>query len=365
MHVAGAVAGEHDERRRVGAERAELGDRDLPVGQHLEQVGLELVVGAVDLVDEQHRRRALAWLDRPQQRPLDEEALLVQLGLERVGRRARPTRRWPRRRAGGGAGGRSPSRRRPGRRRCPRSTAGGSARRRSTPRAPWPARSCRRRPRPRAAAAGAANGEEHGRGQPLVGQVAVGREGRGDVVDGRRLDDGHRRRLATGSPATESGSGRPDGHPVRAPDVGPTRRPPGSGTTPRRRCPGAVDGRAARVHAGCDRGDAGDVRTTARPKRPGRLRATARLVGEVAAGAVYGLVAEGDGGRFDPSKVLLDPCAPRSCSRRATTAGWRRSAGVATPGRGPLAVARPPRRRGRRAGRRDAATSSTRRTSVA
>ena len=51
-----------------------------------EQVGLELVVGAVDLVDEQHRRRTLAGLDRPQQRPLDEEALLVQLGLQGVGR---------------------------------------------------------------------------------------------------------------------------------------------------------------------------------------------------------------------------------------------------------------------------------------
>ena len=72
----------------VGVERAELGDRDLPVRQHLEEVGLELVVGAVDLVDEQHRRRALARLDRLQQGPLHEEALLVQLGLEGVGRAA-------------------------------------------------------------------------------------------------------------------------------------------------------------------------------------------------------------------------------------------------------------------------------------
>ena len=71
-----------------GLEHAELGDRDLPVGQDLEQVGLELVVGAVDLVDQQHRRRTLAWLDRPQQRPLDQEPFLVQLGLQGVGRPA-------------------------------------------------------------------------------------------------------------------------------------------------------------------------------------------------------------------------------------------------------------------------------------
>ena len=35
---------------------AELGDRQLEVRQQLEQVGLERLVGAVDLVDQQHRR---------------------------------------------------------------------------------------------------------------------------------------------------------------------------------------------------------------------------------------------------------------------------------------------------------------------
>ena len=191
----------------VGAEHAELGDRDLPVRQHLEQVGLELVVGAVDLVDEQHRRRALARLDRPQQRPLDEEALLVELGLEGVGACGRPTRRWPRRPAGGAAGGRSPSRRRPGRRRCPRSTAGGSARRPSTPPAPWPARSCRRPASPSSSSGRRSDdGQEHGRGQTLVGQVAVRRQRRGDLVDGGRRRPGtggrgHERRRYGGRPA--------------------------------------------------------------------------------------------------------------------------------------------------------------------
>ena len=139
-----------------GAERAQLGHRDRVVGQHLEQERLELVVGPVDLVDEQHRRRALAVVDGPQQRAAHEEALGVQLVLELVGARAGGLARWPRRPAGAAAGGSSPTRRRPGWRRCPRSTAGGSARRRSSGEAPWPPRSCRRRPRPRAAAGGGA-----------------------------------------------------------------------------------------------------------------------------------------------------------------------------------------------------------------
>ena len=85
---------------RVVGEQAELGDRDLVVGQHLEQVRLELVVGAVDLVDQQDRRDVAVVVDRPQQRPLEQEPLLVQLLLERA--RAEPAaspvasaaRRW-------------------------------------------------------------------------------------------------------------------------------------------------------------------------------------------------------------------------------------------------------------------------------
>ena len=85
MHVAGAVGGEDHDRRTAGLEHSQLRHRDLEVRQHFEEVGLELVVGAVDLVDQQHRRWALAVLDRPQQRPLDQEALVVEVGLEVVG----------------------------------------------------------------------------------------------------------------------------------------------------------------------------------------------------------------------------------------------------------------------------------------
>ena len=68
--------------RRLGPDRAQFGDRHGVVGEHLEQERLELVVGAVDLVDEQHRR---ALLERLQDRPGDEEAPVVQRGLERGG----------------------------------------------------------------------------------------------------------------------------------------------------------------------------------------------------------------------------------------------------------------------------------------
>jgi isoamylase len=65
-------------------------------------------------------------------------------------------------------------------------------------------------------------------------------------------------------------------------------------------------------------------------------------VGEVDDGAVYGVVAEGDGPRFDPKKVLVDPRAlevvfPAGHDRRLASAR-----GVPNTGRGPLAVARRP-----------------------
>ena len=56
MQLAGAVGGEHDDRRGRGRDRAELGDAHLVGREHLEQERLELVVGPVDLVDQQHRR---------------------------------------------------------------------------------------------------------------------------------------------------------------------------------------------------------------------------------------------------------------------------------------------------------------------
>ena len=88
VDLARAVRGDDDDRRLGGADGAELGNRDLKVGEQLEQVALELLVGAIDLVDEQHRRPLARLLDRAQQRPLDQERLGEQLALGAAGDRA-------------------------------------------------------------------------------------------------------------------------------------------------------------------------------------------------------------------------------------------------------------------------------------
>ncbi|MGI9030206.1 MAG: alpha-amylase family glycosyl hydrolase [Ilumatobacteraceae bacterium] len=63
-------------------------------------------------------------------------------------------------------------------------------------------------------------------------------------------------------------------------------------------------------------------------------------VGAVPEGSVYGLVAEGDGPRFEPSKVLLDPRAVEVVF--ASTHDRRRAAVRDAPHVGPLTVARHP-----------------------
>ena len=103
--------------RRARRDRADLRDRDLEVGEHLEQERLELLVGAVDLVDQQHD--GLGALDRLEQRPADQELRPEQL----LPRRPSP----PAPRGCAGAGASSSTRRRRARRRGPRSTGAGSA----------------------------------------------------------------------------------------------------------------------------------------------------------------------------------------------------------------------------------------------
>ena len=79
VELARPVGGEDHGRLAAGADRAELGDRDLEVGEHLEQEGLELLVGAVDLVDQEHD--GLVGVDRLEQRPADQELGPEQLVL--------------------------------------------------------------------------------------------------------------------------------------------------------------------------------------------------------------------------------------------------------------------------------------------
>ena len=54
-------------------DRADLRDRHLKVGEELEQIGLERLVGAVELVDQQHRGAGEIRLQRLQQRALDQK----------------------------------------------------------------------------------------------------------------------------------------------------------------------------------------------------------------------------------------------------------------------------------------------------
>jgi hypothetical protein len=80
VDLARAVAGEDDDRRLLRLHRAQLGDGDLELAQHLQQEGLEGFVGAVEFVDQQHRRRRARGVDGLQQRALVEEAFAEQLG---------------------------------------------------------------------------------------------------------------------------------------------------------------------------------------------------------------------------------------------------------------------------------------------
>ena len=70
-------------------DRAYLRDRHARVREQLEQERLEVVVGSVDLVDEQHRRSRAGVLERAQERAADEvvrpELLLPERRVTRVG----------------------------------------------------------------------------------------------------------------------------------------------------------------------------------------------------------------------------------------------------------------------------------------
>ena len=81
VDVAGAVRGDDHDGGPLRPEGAELGDGDRVVGEDLEEERLELVVGAVHLVDEQHRRDGTVGGDGAQKRSSDEELLGVELVL--------------------------------------------------------------------------------------------------------------------------------------------------------------------------------------------------------------------------------------------------------------------------------------------
>jgi hypothetical protein len=77
VQLTGAIRGQDHQRRRFGLDCAHLGNRDLEVGENLEQERLELVVGPVNLVDEQDR--PVTGTDSLQQWPLEQELRAEQL----------------------------------------------------------------------------------------------------------------------------------------------------------------------------------------------------------------------------------------------------------------------------------------------
>ena len=141
-------------------DRAYLRDRHARVREQLEQERLEVVVGSVDLVDEQHRRSRAGVLERAQERAADEvvrpeELLLPERRLrESASRMLRSWRIVPL------------VQRRP--RRSPRNTGGAPAGSRGRARRTWRPRSCRHPPRPRAERLRQAQAQEHRGRQALV-----------------------------------------------------------------------------------------------------------------------------------------------------------------------------------------------------
>ena len=80
--LARVVGGEDDDGMGARLDHAQLGDRDLEVGEDLEQHRLELLVGLVDLVDQQHDRARARR--SPQQRPGEQELLAEDVAARRI-----------------------------------------------------------------------------------------------------------------------------------------------------------------------------------------------------------------------------------------------------------------------------------------
>src|SRR5262245_18880661 len=68
VQVTSPVRGQHDDRAEPGPAGAEFRDGDRRFGEQLEQEGLELVVAAVHLVDQQHGRPGAGMIERGEQR---------------------------------------------------------------------------------------------------------------------------------------------------------------------------------------------------------------------------------------------------------------------------------------------------------
>ena len=223
MDLAGAVRGDDDDRRMLGLDGAEFRHRHLEVGQHLQQEGLEGLVGAVEFVDQQDRRAAPGRAPAPAAAGASPDS--ARRRCPPPAARGRPRPRPPP--AGSPSSDRhSSTRRRRRRRRAPRSIAAGSACGRASRRAPWRSPSCRRPP---LLPAGWADPScrarnTHGR-ERAVGDVIAGREQLQRLVDGSGKCSGHGRGARnsgkcgadreTGSGGSDIGSKAPGTEPGR------------------------------------------------------------------------------------------------------------------------------------------------------
>src|SRR5579872_3044403 len=84
VNLARAVRRDDHERRLARLDGAQLGNRNLEVGEQLEEERLELFVGAVDLVDQQHRCDRVVVVDRSEQRSAKEELRREDLALREL-----------------------------------------------------------------------------------------------------------------------------------------------------------------------------------------------------------------------------------------------------------------------------------------
>jgi len=84
VNVSGPVRRDDHDRRNLGLERPKFGHGHSEIRERLEQERLELVVGSVDLVDQQHRWNVASMIDGTQDRSSDEEAFGEQFLLERI-----------------------------------------------------------------------------------------------------------------------------------------------------------------------------------------------------------------------------------------------------------------------------------------
>ena len=84
VDLAGAVGSDDDHGRVGGVKGAQLGNGDLVIGQEFQEEPFKLLIGAVELVNEEHRGAVTALVDGFQKRALDQELRAEQVDVRGV-----------------------------------------------------------------------------------------------------------------------------------------------------------------------------------------------------------------------------------------------------------------------------------------